>query len=112
MAQEELDVLVYPDIGMEPLTYFMAFARLAPVQVRAYTGFAADLGVVRAAWSSHDGKSLSVLPSRLMPLVKAAVTAHRGVAVLQKRACSGRTNILETAMDRVQKHRPLTIKQL
>lgn len=27
-----LDVLVYPDIGMSPLTYFLAFARLAPVQ--------------------------------------------------------------------------------
>lgn len=37
VAQEELDVLVYPDLGMEPLTYFMAFARLAPVQVLAYT---------------------------------------------------------------------------
>lgn len=37
VAQEELDVLVYPDLGMEPLTYFMAFARLAPVQVRANT---------------------------------------------------------------------------
>lgn len=34
VAQEELDVLVYPDVGMEPLTYLMAFARLAPVQVR------------------------------------------------------------------------------
>lgn len=34
MAWEKLDVLVYPDLGMEPLTYFMAFARLAPVQVR------------------------------------------------------------------------------
>lgn len=33
VAKEELDVLVYPDIGMEALTYFMAFARLAPVQV-------------------------------------------------------------------------------
>ncbi|CAM9775636.1 unnamed protein product, partial [Laminaria digitata] len=32
VAQEELDILVYPDVGMEPLTYLMAFARLAPVQ--------------------------------------------------------------------------------
>jgi predicted O-linked N-acetylglucosamine transferase (SPINDLY family) len=32
IAREELDVLVYTDIGMEPLTYFLAFARLAPVQ--------------------------------------------------------------------------------
>lgn len=35
MAEQQLDVLVYPDLGMEPLTFFMAFARLAPVQVRA-----------------------------------------------------------------------------
>lgn len=32
IAERRLDVLVYPDIGMEPMTYFLAFARLAPVQ--------------------------------------------------------------------------------
>ena len=32
IAAEALDVLVYTDIGMEPLTYFLGFARLAPVQ--------------------------------------------------------------------------------
>ena len=32
IAAEEMDVLVYQDIGMEPLTYFLAFSRLAPVQ--------------------------------------------------------------------------------
>lgn len=32
IARERLDVLVYTDIGMEPVTYFLAFARLAPVQ--------------------------------------------------------------------------------
>jgi predicted O-linked N-acetylglucosamine transferase (SPINDLY family) len=32
IAVERLDVLFYPDIGMHPLTYFLAFARLAPVQ--------------------------------------------------------------------------------
>lgn len=32
IAARRLDVLVYPDIGMEPMTYFLAFARLAPVQ--------------------------------------------------------------------------------
>lgn len=37
VAQEKLDILVYPDIGMEALTYFMAFARLAPVQVSYLT---------------------------------------------------------------------------
>jgi protein O-GlcNAc transferase len=32
IADERLDVLFYTDIGMEPRTYFLAFARLAPVQ--------------------------------------------------------------------------------
>ena len=32
IAAEEVDVLVYPEIGMDPLTYLLAFARLAPVQ--------------------------------------------------------------------------------
>lgn len=32
IAIQELDVLVYTDIGMEPLSYFLAFSRLAPVQ--------------------------------------------------------------------------------
>jgi predicted O-linked N-acetylglucosamine transferase (SPINDLY family) len=32
IAEEALDILVYPDIGMDPFTYFLAFSRLAPVQ--------------------------------------------------------------------------------
>jgi protein O-GlcNAc transferase len=32
VAAERFDILFYPDIGMTPLTYFLAFARLAPVQ--------------------------------------------------------------------------------
>jgi predicted O-linked N-acetylglucosamine transferase (SPINDLY family) len=32
IVEQQLDVLFYTDIGMEPLTYFLAFARLAPVQ--------------------------------------------------------------------------------
>jgi protein O-GlcNAc transferase len=32
IAEARLDVLLYTDIGMEPLTYFLGFARLAPVQ--------------------------------------------------------------------------------
>lgn len=33
VAEERLDVLFYPDIGMHPASYFLAYARLAPVQV-------------------------------------------------------------------------------
>jgi len=32
IADERLDALVYTDIGMDPWTYYLAFARLAPVQ--------------------------------------------------------------------------------
>lgn len=32
LAQAAFDVLLYADIGMDPLTYFLSFARLAPVQ--------------------------------------------------------------------------------
>jgi protein O-GlcNAc transferase len=32
IAKSELDVLYFTDIGMEPLSYFLAFARLAPIQ--------------------------------------------------------------------------------
>ena len=32
IAQEELDVLHYPEIGMDHFAYFLAFARLAPLQ--------------------------------------------------------------------------------
>ena len=32
IAAERLDILFYPDLGMTPLSYFLAFARLAPVQ--------------------------------------------------------------------------------
>ena len=32
VAELELDVLFYPDIGMSTATYFLAYARLAPVQ--------------------------------------------------------------------------------
>ena len=32
IARRQLDVLFYQDIGMEPFTYFLCYARLAPVQ--------------------------------------------------------------------------------
>ena len=36
IAGHSLDILLYPDIGMEPLTYFLAYSRLAPVQCVAW----------------------------------------------------------------------------
>lgn len=36
IAELQLDILFYQDIGMEPFTYFLAFSRLAPVQCVSY----------------------------------------------------------------------------
>jgi protein O-GlcNAc transferase len=36
ISEAKLDILFYPDIGMEPFTYFMSFARLAPLQVTTW----------------------------------------------------------------------------
>lgn len=36
IAAEKPDFLFYPDIGMVPITYFLAFARLAPVQMTSW----------------------------------------------------------------------------
>jgi len=36
IAEQELDCLLYLDIGMDPYTYFLSFARLAPVQAMTW----------------------------------------------------------------------------
>src|SRR5947199_133897 len=36
IARLELDVLFYQDVGLEPLSYFLAFSRLAPVQLTSF----------------------------------------------------------------------------
>lgn len=36
IADEALDILYYPDIGMDTVTYFLSFARLAPLQVYSW----------------------------------------------------------------------------
>ena len=36
VADAKLDVLFYPDIGMSPSTYFLAYSRLAPVQFNSW----------------------------------------------------------------------------
>lgn len=36
IAQLELDVLFFQDVGLEPISYFLAFARLAPVQLTSF----------------------------------------------------------------------------
>lgn len=63
IAETRLDILLYPDIGMEPITYFLAFARLAPVQLVTWghpvtTGLSSLDGYLSpAAFEPDDGES-------------------------------------------------------
>jgi predicted O-linked N-acetylglucosamine transferase (SPINDLY family) len=44
IADQAVDLLFYPDIGMEPFTYFLAYSRLAPVQCTTW-GHADTTGI-------------------------------------------------------------------
>ncbi len=61
VAAAELDLLLYADIGMEALSYYLAFARLAPVQCVTWghpvtTGIPAiDYYLSAADWEPPDG---------------------------------------------------------
>ncbi len=55
IAALELDILFYQDIGMDPFTYFLAFARLAPVQC-VFFGHPDTTGIPNMDWwVSSDG---------------------------------------------------------
>ena len=49
IAALELDVLFYQDIGMDPFTYYLAFARLAPVQCVSF-GHPDTTGIPNMDW--------------------------------------------------------------
>lgn len=72
IAGLELDVLFYQDIGMEPVSYFLSFARLAPVQCVSYghpdtTGVPAmDYFVSNTRYEPPDGAAH--YSERLVPL--------------------------------------------
>ena len=57
IAGYEPDILYYPDIGMEPMSYFLAFARLAPVQCACW-GHPVTTGIPNIdhflSWSIHE----------------------------------------------------------
>lgn len=63
IAERRLDALLYLDIGMEPLGYFTAFARLAPLQA-VMTGHPVTTGIPNIDWflswspgEPHDGEA-------------------------------------------------------
>lgn len=73
VSQEKLDVLVYPDVGMEPLTYFLAFARLAPVQVCSHTPGCLSAGAAQPI----EGVRTLCAASRLISSTDGHVVARR-----------------------------------
>ena len=88
IADQHPDILLYPDIGMEPLTYFLAHARLAPVQATTWghpdtTGIPAmdfylsnDLAEPPGA-EAHYSETLVRLPRFLMFCHRPAAPAAR-----------------------------------
>ncbi|MCR9255443.1 MAG: hypothetical protein NXI16_05045 [Alphaproteobacteria bacterium] len=79
VAALEPDLLFYPDLGMEPLTYLMAFARLAPVQmttlghpvttgIPAIDGFLSGVRVEPEGAQAHYSERLWLTPSLPMPV--------------------------------------------
>jgi len=62
LAELRADIIYYTDIGMEPLTYYLAFARLAPVQALTWghpdtTGIENLDGFISCAAMEPDGSS-------------------------------------------------------
>ena len=76
IADKQLDILFYPDIGMESFTYFLAFSRLAPVQcttwghpvttgIRHIDYFISTADLETAASEEHYTEQLIRLPSQI-----------------------------------------------
>jgi tetratricopeptide (TPR) repeat protein len=77
IAALELDVLFYQDIGMEPHSYCLAFARLAPVQCLSFghpdtTGIPNMDAFISAEWFEPDGAEADY--SEALELIKGVGT--------------------------------------
>ena len=80
LGDAQLDVLLYADIGMEPVTYFLAFSRLAPVQC-AFYGHPDTTGVDtidhHLSWASAESDDAADWYSERLALLSPSVTyAH------------------------------------
>ncbi len=87
IADLRLDLLYFPDIGMEPMTYFLAFARLAPVQLMTW-GHPDTTGLGTVDWmlsaecmepagaEAHYVERLACLPGPTVDLARPPVPAR------------------------------------
>jgi predicted O-linked N-acetylglucosamine transferase (SPINDLY family) len=86
IAEQEPDILLYPEIGMSPLSWFMAFARLAPRQFALYghpdTSGIANIDVAFAPACMLGPGGQEHYSEELVPLPGAAA-AHPPPPVLQ-----------------------------
>jgi predicted O-linked N-acetylglucosamine transferase (SPINDLY family) len=100
IAAEELDALVYADIGMDPFGYFLAFSRLAPVQCSTFghpdtSGIRSiDYFISSALFEAADAQDhyserlvrLNALPLYIpRPLAPAAPRDRRGLGLPEDR---------------------------
>ena len=87
IAGLRLDLLYFPDIGMEPMTYFLAFARLARVQVMTW-GHPDTTGLGTVDWmlsaacmepagaDAHYAERLASLPGPTVSLARPSAPAR------------------------------------
>jgi len=79
IASHETDVLYYLDIGMEPTSYFLAFARLAPVQCASW-GHPVTTGIPNVdyflSWSLHEPGSAAEHYSETLKLFEGFCTSY------------------------------------
>lgn len=88
IADERLDVLYFTDIGMDPYTYFLGFARLAPLQIVTW-GHPETTALPNIDWflscaamepedgASHYAERLAALPGATVHFPRPALTGPR-----------------------------------
>ncbi|TAN50538.1 MAG: hypothetical protein EPN26_10015 [Rhodospirillales bacterium] len=82
IAKAKLDVLLYPEIGMEPFVYALAFARMAPLQLMMWghpmtSGLASIDGFISSHLIEPEGADAHYTETLLrLPVMPVCVTDH------------------------------------
>ena len=106
VAAAGLDVLIYTDLGMEPLTYFLAHARLAPVQATTWgvpetTGLASLDGYLSSELIEPDGADVHYRE----PLVRLPLLPTVYPHPEQWRVAGGELDLVESLIDPTEAER-------